>query len=231
MVIYDQPNMKTSHFLLLLFCLCICIKTCLADSSPLQDICPAAARDTEKPIFINGLLCKNPATITASDFKTSELNQAGDTDNFLRSAAKITTAADFPGLNTQGLSIARTDLAVDGLVVPHAHPRASELFYVSKGVVVAGFIDTGGRLYQQNLREGDVFLFPRGLLHFSLNAGYELATAFSFLNGQNPGVVSIMDAMFGSDSVMLDKLVRRMRSLSDLEIGHIRNVTMALERS
>lgn len=222
--------MKSSHFpLLLLFGICICFETCLADSSPLQDICPAATH-SEKPIFINGLLCKNPTNITASDFKTSELSHAGDTDNFIHSSEKFVTAADFPGLNAQGLSIARTDLAVDGMIAPHAHPRASELFYVSQGVVVAGFFETGCRLYQKVLREGDVFLFPRGLLHFSLNAGHELATAFSVLNSQNPGVVSIVDAIFGSDSDMLEKLVRRMRSLLAAEIGHMRNVTMVLQR-
>lgn len=219
--------MKSPHSLsLLLFWLCSCTRECLADSSPLQDLCPTAQE--EKHVFINGLLCKNRTIVVASDFKTSELNHAGNTDNFFFSSVNVVTAADFPGLNTQGLSIARTDMEVNGIVLPHVHARASELFYVGHGIVIAGFIDTEGRLFQKILREGDVFVFPRGLLHFCLNAGYELATGYSVLNSQNPGVVSITDAMFGSDPFMLERLVKRMVCLSSTEMGGASNGTVFL---
>ncbi|XP_043724118.1 germin-like protein subfamily 3 member 4 [Telopea speciosissima] len=208
---------------ILLFCLLIInsisspiLITCFADNGgPLQDTCPTSTTTTTKTtgqlqeeeegaiFFINGFPCKNPAAIVASDFKTSEMKRGGDTDNFLRSSTSIITAREFPGLNTLGLSIARTDIDVDGMVQPHSHPRASELLYVRKGVVVVGFVDTGKQVFQKTLREGDVFMFPRGLLHYSLNAGFELATIFSVLNSQNPGVVSITDAMFGL--VLLDE--------------------------
>lgn len=80
----------------------------------LQDICPTNAKD--QGIFINGFLCKNPANITASDFKSSLLNQGGDTDNLYHSSVNIITAAEFSGLNTLGLSASRTDLEEDGMV-------------------------------------------------------------------------------------------------------------------
>ncbi|KAA8524464.1 hypothetical protein F0562_010887 [Nyssa sinensis] len=159
------------------------------DPDNLQDACPTTTTFTPQTIHINGFPCKNPNNITAADFKTSRLNHPGDTDVFVRSSTTIVTAADFPGLNTLGLSVARTDIEVDGLVLPHSHPRASEMFFVSKGVVVAGFIDTKNQLFQKVLKEGDVFVFPRGLLHYCLNAGFENATVYSVLNSQNPGVV------------------------------------------
>lgn len=171
-------------------------KQCLAvDGDNLQDTCPTTT-SLRQTIFTNGFLCKNPENITASDYKSSLLNHQGDTDNFVRSSTKIVTALGFPGLNTLGLSVARIDLDVDGLVMPHSHPRASEMLFVSQGIVVAGFIDTNNQLFQEVLREGDVFVVPRGLLHYYLNGGFEVATIFAVLNSQNPGVVSIADAMF-----------------------------------
>ncbi|KAH0975199.1 hypothetical protein GBA52_017098 [Prunus armeniaca] len=146
-------------------------------------------------------------------------NSAGNTDNFFGSSLNIVTAAEWAGLNTLGLSIARTDIRLDGLVPLHSHPRASELFFVNKGIVLAGFLDTQNRAFQKILKEGDVFVFPRGLLHFSLNAGYDLATAYSVFNSQNPGVVAIAGAMFKTDLDMIYKITKGF--LSD----HIKNVT------
>ncbi|PPD82096.1 hypothetical protein GOBAR_DD20993 [Gossypium barbadense] len=181
------------------------ISICLADNDNLQDACPTNTTVT-RMVFINGFPCKNPSSISSADFTTSNLKDAGDTDNFLHSSVNIVTAADFPGLNTLGLSIARTDLDLDGMVMPHSHPRASELFFVRKGIVLAGFIDTNNTLFESLINEGDVFLFPRGLLHFCMNAGYEPAIAFSVMNSQNPGVVSIGGAVFETDKLLIDKI-------------------------
>lgn len=195
-----------------------CFRISLQDYDNLHDTCPTSKPEAgRQTIFINGFTCKNPANVNASDFKTSNLNHAGNTDNFYRSSLTIVTASDLPGLNTLGLSLARTDLEEDGLVMPHSHPRASEMFFVSRGLVIAGFVDTRNQLFQKVLREGDVFVFPRGLLHFCINAGYELATIFSVLSSQNPGLVSIADAMFEPDSDLSVKLMGRLLSLSGFQ--------------
>ncbi|KAJ6417981.1 hypothetical protein OIU84_001379 [Salix udensis] len=143
--------------------------------------------------------CKNPNSVVASDFKSSKLSHPGDTHNFLRSSLTLDTAADFPGLNTLGLSIARTDLEVDGLTVPHSHPRASEILFVSTG-----------------------------LLHFIINYGDEAAVIFSVLNSQNPGVAKIVDATFESDEEMIDKLARKMKTAAGMELEEygIQNVSL-----
>ncbi|CAN4102634.1 unnamed protein product [Withania somnifera] len=178
---------------LLAFSIYMCV--CKAkDTDNLYDICPSDT--THKNFFINGYPCKNPAETTASDFKSSVLSKEGNTDNFQRSSTTLVTAAEFAGLNTLGLSVARTDLDIDGVVMPHAHPRASEMMFVGKGLVIAGFIDTRSQVFQKTLKEGDVFIVPRGLLHYTLNSGFELATVYSVLSSQNPGLVSIVDAMF-----------------------------------
>ncbi|XP_073269149.1 germin-like protein subfamily 3 member 4 [Primulina huaijiensis] len=183
-----------------LTCLPIFIQYSLAgDADNLYDICPTDL--SNEKIFINGLPCKNPSDIKPSDFKSSLLNEPGETDNFYGSSMIMATAAEFPGLNTLGISTARVDIEVDGTLMPHAHPRASEMMYVRSGVVVAGFLDSNDRVFQKGLKEGDVFVFPRGLLHYCFNAGFETATVFSVLNSQNPGLVRITGAMFAGSNV------------------------------
>ncbi|KAF9671800.1 hypothetical protein SADUNF_Sadunf12G0086300 [Salix dunnii] len=213
----------------LFFCIFLCpwITICLAESDNLQDTCPTATTG-KQTFFINGFPCKNPNSIVASDFKSSKLSHPGDTHNFLRSSLTLDTAADFPGLNTLGLSIARTDLEVDGLTVPHSHPRASEMLFVSTGLVIAGFFDTQKKMFPKSLKTGEVFVVPQGLLHFIINDGDEAAVIFSVLNSQNPGVAKIVDAEFESDKEMIDTLARKIKSAaaSELEEYGIQNVTL-----
>ncbi|KDP22509.1 hypothetical protein JCGZ_26340 [Jatropha curcas] len=203
----------------ILFCMVssVCIKICLADFDNLQDVCPAEST-SQQTIFINGLPCKNPATITPSDFKSSKLSRRGNTENFCSSSTTIITAFDFAGLNTLGLSIARTDLDVDGVVPPQTHPRATEIFFVGAGVVIIGFVDTQTQFFQKILKEGEVFVVPKGMLHFCANAGNEDATVYSVFNSQNPGLVSIAGAMFDPDPEMIKKLVRKINSLPGTEM-------------
>ncbi|XP_022737016.1 germin-like protein subfamily 3 member 4 [Durio zibethinus] len=224
--IASQEKTKMNSNLLFFIIFCTSISICLADIGNLYDACPTNMT-AKQTVFINGFPCKNFSRIIAPDFKTSKLNHAGDTDNFLRSSVNIVTAADFPGLNTLGLSIARTDLEVDGRVMPHSHPRASELFFLSKGVVLAGFIDTNNTLFQSFIKAGDVILFPRGLFHFCVNAGFEPVTAFSVLNSQNPGVVSISGAMLETNSELIDNITRRLISVPPSELKRISNTSLA----
>ncbi|KAM1210696.1 hypothetical protein ACFX13_002566 [Malus domestica] len=45
---------------------------------------------------------------------------------------------------------------------------------------------------------GDVFVFPIGLIHFQLNVGNGNTEAIAGLSSQNPGVITIANAVFGS---------------------------------
>ncbi|KAK1439355.1 hypothetical protein QVD17_05171 [Tagetes erecta] len=207
-------NLLFAIAIFLLICLCSLPAHC----DNLQDICPTYTSHDHETMFINGFPCKNPSNVTTSDFKNFLLSQRGSTDEFLRSSVTIVTAAEFPGLNTLGLATARTDLEVDGLVMPHTHPRATEMMFVAKGVVIAGFIDTKSQLFQSVLREGDVFVFPKGLLHYCLNSGFEEALIYSVFNGQNPGVVDVSNAMFGDGNTEMVKMaLAKLVSLNRVE--------------
>jgi quercetin dioxygenase-like cupin family protein len=198
--------------------LVICAPQSLSDSPPLQDVCPMAPQ-SERKLFMNGFLCKHPSTIAASDFKTLLLNHAGDLNNLARSSVNMVTATDFPGLNTLGLSVARIDIAPGGAVVPHYHPRASEMMFVHGNNVVAGFFDTMGRRFQKTLGEGEVFVFPRGLVHYIMNYGFGMATTFSVLDSQSPGVASIAHAMFAPDSDVVEGLLSRMLKFGEIGVN------------
>ncbi|GKV45520.1 hypothetical protein SLEP1_g52591 [Rubroshorea leprosula] len=213
--------MNSTLFFCIMFCTCISIG--LADPGNLQDTCPTGPQT----MFINGLLCKNPVNISASDFKSTKLRDAGNTKNSLGSAVSIATDIDFPGLNTLGLSTARTDLEVAGLVTPHSHPRATEMFFLYNGSVMAGFIDTNNKVFRTLMKAGDVIVFPRGLFHFCYNVGSEFATAYSVLNSQNPGVTENADAISISDSGIMNKIKNRLISSPESKVKDTNDATLS----
>ncbi|WCJ43687.1 RmlC-like cupins superfamily protein [Euphorbia peplus] len=170
------------------------------DPSPLQDFC-VAINDIKTGVFVNGKFCKDPAKVTADDFFHSGLHIPGNTSNQLGVNVTLLTVDSIAGLNTNGLSIARIDFAPNGgLNPPHHHPRAAELLTVLKGTLYSGFITTNPNhiLYSKILKEGDVFLFPFGMIHFQMNIGKTPAVAIAALSSQSPSVMTESNAMFGS---------------------------------
>ncbi|XP_027361586.1 germin-like protein subfamily 3 member 4 [Abrus precatorius] len=200
------------------------IKVSLADCDNLQDTCPTASPD-KHAIFINGLPCENPLNKSAHDFKSMELSNGGTRDAF-GSSMKIVTASKFTGLNTLGISVGRIDIEVDGLVNLHNHPRATEMIFVREGVLEAAFLDTQNQLFQKALKAGDVFVIPKGLFHFFLNRGVQVATLFSVFNSQNPGLGSLTS--FPSTVESTEKLKRKLISLYDSQVDGVNDLTSAV---
>ncbi|ONK71297.1 uncharacterized protein A4U43_C04F7020 [Asparagus officinalis] len=61
-----------------------------------------------------------------------------------------------------------------------------------------GFVDTANNLYTQTLEPGDMFVFPKGLVHFQNCKGKEPAIAMSAFGSASAGTVSIPKTVFGS---------------------------------
>ncbi|KAL2241322.1 germin-like protein subfamily 1 member 13 [Sesamum indicum] len=185
------------------------------DPDPLQDFC-VAVNDSKAAVFVNGKICKDPKTVTSDDFFISGLNKPGNTSNPFGSRVTHAFVDDLPGLNTLGISIVRIDFAPNGVNPPHEHPRASEILVVLKGKLYAGFITTNppnpnhkNKLFAKILKPGDAFVFPKGLIHFQYNVGKTSAVAIASLNSQNPGIMTIPKAVFGSEPpVRADVLVK-----------------------
>ena len=110
------------------------------------------------------------------------------------------TVAQLPGLNTLGISLVHIDYAPWGSNPPHTHPHATEILTVIEGSREVGFVTSNpeNRLITKALSRGDVFVFPVGLIHFQRNVGYGNAVAIAALSSQNPGVITIANAVFGS---------------------------------
>ncbi|KAG6653166.1 germin-like protein subfamily 1 member 17 [Carya illinoinensis] len=172
------------------------------DPSPLQDFC-VAINNPASAVFVNGKFCKDPKLVTANDFFRSGLNIPGNTSNKVGSNVTAVTVEQLPGLNTLGISLARIDFAPYGLNPPHTHPRSTEFLVVIEGTLHVGFVTSnsanGNHLFTKVLNKGDVFVFPIGLVHFQLNVGNTKAVAFAGLSSQNPGVITIANAVFKSN--------------------------------
>ena len=154
-------------------------------------------------VFVNGKFCKDPKLVNADDFSFSGLDKPGDTNNPIGSNVTTLFVDRFAGLNTLGISFARIDYAPYGVNPPHYHPRATEILVVLEGTLYAGFVtsnqaDGKNRLFTKVLNKGDVFVFPFGLIHFQFNQGHTPAVAYASLSSQLPGVVTIANAVFGS---------------------------------
>ncbi len=105
----------------------------------------------------------------------------------------LVTQDQWAVLEDKDVSLIRTQLEPCGLILIHEHPRPSEILYVNKGRhVFVGFVEEdGGRMITNNLRKGDVTLFPETLMHFQQNLGCEDAELISFLSSEDPGYVTI----------------------------------------
>ncbi|XVF42515.1 hypothetical protein PTKIN_Ptkin01aG0370000 [Pterospermum kingtungense] len=170
-----------------------------SDPNPVQDFC-VAIKDAKNGVLVNGKFCKEPKYAKAEDFFFSGLNMPGNTSNQQGSKVTPVNVEQIPGLNTLGISMARIDYAPYGLNPPHTHPRATEILVVLQGTLYVGFVtsNTDNRLFTKVLYPGDVFVFPIGLIHFQFNIGKTNAVAFAGLSSQNPGVITIANAVFGS---------------------------------
>ncbi|KAI5554659.1 hypothetical protein BDE02_19G029900 [Populus trichocarpa] len=197
--------MRSVHFLLAFVLLTLASSIASAsDPSPLQDFC-VAINDPKAAVFVNGKFCKDPKMATANDFSFSGLNIPRDTGNRVGSNVTLLNVDQIPGLNTLGISLARIDYAPNGgLNPPHTHPRATEILVVVEGTLYVGFVTSNpdNRFISKVLYPGDVFVFPFGLIHFQLNIAKTPAVVFAGLSSQNPGTITIANAVFGSDPLI-----------------------------
>ncbi|KAJ6360063.1 hypothetical protein OIU77_004132 [Salix suchowensis] len=204
--------MKGEHFLVAFaFCILASSFASAYDPSPLQDFC-VAINDTKSAVFVNGKFCKDPKLAVANDFFFSGLNIPRNTGNQVGSNVTLLNVDQIPGLNTLGISLARIDYAPNGgLNPPHVHPRATEILLVLEGTLSVGFVTSNpdNRLIEKVLNPGDVFVIPLGLIHFQLNYAKTNAVAVAALSSQNPGVITIANAVFGSNPpINLDVLTK-----------------------
>ncbi|BBN00766.1 protein MpCupin16 [Marchantia polymorpha subsp. ruderalis] len=106
----------------------------------------------------------------------------------------------FPGVIGLGIAPALLKFGPLALNSVHHHPRASEVFYIIDGELDAGVVDTKNNLFTATLKKGDVFVFPKGLMHFQINRSKtKTATVIAVFNSENAGRVSWPPTLFNSN--------------------------------
>ncbi|KAA3462350.1 germin-like protein subfamily 2 member 4 [Gossypium australe] len=174
-----------------------------SDPDLLQDICDADV--TENDFFFSGLA--KPAVV----------------NNTVGSVVTGANVEKIPGLNTLGVSLSRIDYQPGGLNPPHTHPRATEIIFVLDGELDVGFITTANKLISKSLKKGDIFVFPKGLVHFQQNNGKEPASVIAGFNSQLPGTQSIAVTLFGSTPAVPDHVLTKAFQIGTKEVNKIKS--------
>ncbi|KAL5830813.1 hypothetical protein ACOSQ4_016167 [Xanthoceras sorbifolium] len=115
---------------------------------------------------------------------------------------------EFPALNGLGVSLAFLQFPAGTINPPHSHPRSAELLFVVDGSLEVGLVDSKNKLYKQTLQTNDIFVFPKGLIHYQNNPDAKKpAIALSSFGSANPGTISLPLSLFtsGIDDGILSK--------------------------
>ncbi|XP_062103364.1 germin-like protein 9-3 [Humulus lupulus] len=145
--------------------------------------------------------------VVPPNLSASKITGSFFTYTALRTIAAATTfnvtkvsMSEFPALNGQSVSYAVLQYPVGTTNPPHVHPRSAELLFLFDGSLEVGFVDTTNKLYTQTLQAGDIFVFPKGLVHFQYNADPKVfAVAVSAFGSANAGTSSLPKALFATD--------------------------------
>ncbi|RCV18360.1 hypothetical protein SEVIR_3G304500v4 [Setaria viridis] len=210
-----SPSLSFAVVVAVLFLPC---PSLAGDPDFLQDICIADLTSTVK---VNGFPCK--ATVTEDDFYFKGLANPGNTDNTYGSVVTGANVEKVPGLNTLGVSLSRIDYAPGGLNPPHTHPRATEIVFVLQGTLDVGFITTGNKLIAKTITSGDVFVFPRGLVHFQKNNEDAPAAVISAFNSQLPGTQSLAMTLFAATPEVPNKVLTKAFQVGSKEVDKIKS--------
>lgn len=139
------------------------------------------------------------------------------------SLVTLANVMKIPGLNTLGVSMARIDYAPGGLNPPHTHPRATEIIFVLEGELDVGFITTANVLVPKSLKKGDVYVFPKSLVHFQKNNGKVPAAVISAFNSQLQGTQVIATTLFAATPPVPDNVLTMAFQIGTKEVDKIKS--------
>nr|ACG69495.1 germin-like protein 19 [Glycine max] len=212
--------MKMANLLLLVTLAQLLATAISSDPDLLQDLCVA---DLASGVKVNGFTCKEASKVNASDFFSNILAKPGATNNTFGSLVTGANVQKVPGLNTLGVSLSRIDYAPGGINPPHTHPRATELVFVLEGQLYVGFITTSNVLISKTINKGDIFVFPKGLLHFQKNNAKVPAAVISAFNSQLPGTQSTATTLFAATPSVPDHVLTQTFQVGTKEVQKIKS--------
>lgn len=140
----------------------------------------------------------NKSSVTGDWFTSTILRNGSNVVPPAKFNAVRITSDSAPVLTGLGVSVALFRYQPGGINPPHTHPRGTEILYVLEGSLTVGLVDTTNQYYTAVLEVGDVFVFPKGLVHYQINFGDKDVLAFISFSSSNPGTVSLPANLFGS---------------------------------
>ncbi|GLT54068.1 hypothetical protein SLA2020_272990 [Shorea laevis] len=160
------------------------------------------------------------------DFCIADLSASikeGNTSNTFGFNVTPANVDVFPGLNTLEVSLSRADFAIGGVIPPHTHPRATETVLVISGQVLVGFVTTGNVYYSKILTAGQIFVIPKGLVHFQRNVGPGKALFFTSFDSQLPGVAIVPLNLFATTPSIPNDVLTKSFQVGDDVVNSIKS--------
>ncbi|KAG6539984.1 hypothetical protein Mapa_018685 [Marchantia paleacea] len=140
----------------------------------------------------------NASSLDGSFFTSTTLRQVKLVEGTAATVTPVNSKV-FPALDGLGVSFAMLQYPPLTLNALHTHPRGSELLYIVQGVLDVGLIDSTNKLFTQTLHEGDLFVFPKGLVHFQINSDKkQTVKAVAGFSSSNPGLIRLPANLFKS---------------------------------
>ncbi|XP_031264917.1 putative germin-like protein 9-2 [Pistacia vera] len=153
-----------------------------------------------------------------------DLCNMGNSDYTQTFSTTEASTTNFPALDGQSVSYAFLQFPAGAINPPHTHPRSAKLLLVLKGWLNVGFIDTNNKIYKQTLTAGDMFVFPKGLVHYQSNDDpKQPSTAISAFGSANAGTVSVLLNLFTSG--IDDNILAR---VSKIDVANILKLKIGL---
>lgn len=192
-----------------------------ADPDMLQDICVADLNSTLK---VNGFPCKDSSKIDASDFSSDVLvNLPSPNSSIYGFGVRVADVTTVPGLNTLGICLGHVIFAPGGISPPHTHGQASEMVYLIDGELDAAFITSSNQLISKTLKKGEVFVIPRGLVHYQKNNGEVPAYALVAFNSHLLGFQAVGPALFAASPPVPDDVLTRAFQVGSEDVEKIKS--------
>ncbi|KAM0045285.1 putative germin, rmlC-like cupin domain superfamily, rmlC-like jelly roll [Helianthus debilis subsp. tardiflorus] len=163
---------------------------------------------SDPDILFDYIVPPNVTVLDGNFFTYTKIQGFFDGSNLTDTKSMLASMAEFPALNGQSVSLSFLRLGPGGVSAPHTRPHATGLFFVLSGRFEVGFVDSTNKLYTQTLETGDMFIFPKGLVHYQYNAdGKVPAVAVAAFGSASASSVSIPGSLFGTsiEDVVLAK--------------------------
>ncbi|KAK4163894.1 cupin 1 [Cladorrhinum sp. PSN259] len=150
-------------------------------------------------------------------------------DFFAPNAPPVADRKTFPALVGTGVAVTVAEVPPCGMASVHIHPRASEIFVVTEGRVLAemvtelGVSDADGnpRVISTEIKKGQITVFPMGSLHGQMNPDCTPASLVAGFNSEDPGTALVaLDFFYLGDDFVKNSLGD---SIDVTEINKIRS--------